>query len=240
MSSRAVPYTYQSLSKDPDEIRLLWLMPSSSSSSVEIEIMNVLFSAPPAYEALSYAWGSSERPYRATMKTYSETPHGTQLTQPFPDEEGESMQPTQSSYLAISQNLLIALQHLTLSEQPKCLWIDAICINQDDIPERSEQVKKMASIYSRAQQVILWLGEESDQSTLAFKTLSDLGDGIDILQWGEATISHSKRDSLASMLEKDNFAVAEMALRWLAIGKLLRRTCECSKNNSFLLLAALF
>ncbi|PMD26839.1 hypothetical protein NA56DRAFT_562728 [Hyaloscypha hepaticicola] len=158
MSSRAIPYTYQSLSKDPDEIRLLWLMPSSTSGGLEIEIINVSFSAPPAYEALSYAWGSSERPYRAT--------------------------PAQSSYLAISHNLSIALQHITLSEQPRCLWIDAICINQDDIPERSEQVKKMASIYSRAQQVILWLGEESDQSTLAFKTLSKLGDGVGILAMG--------------------------------------------------------
>lgn len=184
MSSRAIPYTYQSLSKDPDEIRLLWLMPSSTSGGLEIEIINVSFSAPPAYEALSYAWGSSERPYRATVRTSSDTPHRTQLTQPFSNEEGASVQPAQSSYLAISHNLSIALQHITLSEQPRCLWIDAICINQDDIPERSEQVKKMASIYSRAQQVILWLGEESDQSTLAFKTLSKLGDGVGILAMG--------------------------------------------------------
>jgi hypothetical protein len=98
----------------------------------------------------------------------------------------------------------------------------------------------MASIYSRAQQVILWLGEESDQSTLAFKTLSKLGDGIDFWQWGDARLSRSQRDSLASMLEKDNLAVAEMAPRWLAIGKLLRRACECPKNNYSLFLAAIF
>jgi hypothetical protein len=238
MSSRAIPYTYQSLSKDPDEIRLLWLMPASSSGGVEIEIINVLFSAPPAYEALSYAWGSSERPHRVTVRTSSDTSHGTQLTQPLSDEEGASVQPPQSSYLAISHNLSIALQHLTLFEQPRCLWIDAICINQEDIPERSEQVGKMASIYGRAQQGILWLGEESDQSTLALKILGDLGDGIDILQWRTGNIPQPKPDSLARKLENDDLAMAEMAPRWLAIGKLLMRACEHSQSNSSLLLAA--
>ncbi len=174
------------------------------------------------------------------MRTSSDTPHGTQLTHSFSDEEGESVQPLQSSYLPISRNLSIALQHLILSEQPRCLWIDAICINQDDIPERSEQVSKVASIYGRAQQVIFWLGEERDQSTLAVKTLSDLGDGVDILHWGEARTARPRRDSLASLLEEDNLAVAEMAPRWLAIGKLLRRACECPKSNPSLLLATIF
>jgi hypothetical protein len=38
------------------------------------------------------------------------------------------------------------------------LWVDAICINQDDIEERNRQVKLMAFIYSRALAVLVWLG----------------------------------------------------------------------------------
>jgi hypothetical protein len=38
------------------------------------------------------------------------------------------------------------------------LWVDAICINQDDLEERNRQVSLMAFIYSRAQAVLVWLG----------------------------------------------------------------------------------
>jgi hypothetical protein len=40
------------------------------------------------------------------------------------------------------------------------LWIDAVCINQQDVTERSEQVKMMREIYERATEVIVWLGEQ--------------------------------------------------------------------------------
>lgn len=52
---------------------------------------------------------------------------------------------------------------------------------------------------------------------------------LEFWQWGDARLSRSQRDSLASMLEKDNLAVAEMAPRWLAIGKLLRRRVSVPK-----------
>ena len=40
-------------------------------------------------------------------------------------------------------------------------WVDAICINQDDLEERSAQVQIMPQIYSRASCVIVWLGDDS-------------------------------------------------------------------------------
>jgi hypothetical protein len=40
------------------------------------------------------------------------------------------------------------------------LWIDAICINQQDLEERSVQVKRMRDIYQQALEVIAWLGAE--------------------------------------------------------------------------------
>ena len=54
------------------------------------------------------------------------------------------------------------------------LWllrIDAICINQEDVNERSQEVRRMSQIYSRATRVIIWLGPESDNSSLAIRTL---------------------------------------------------------------------
>lgn len=38
------------------------------------------------------------------------------------------------------------------------LWVDAICINQNDTGERGSQVAKMTDIYRHAEQVIVWLG----------------------------------------------------------------------------------
>lgn len=50
------------------------------------------------------------------------------------------------------------------------LWIDAICINQEDVDERDEQVRRMKAIYQGADQVLIWLGdydEPSDKDALA-------------------------------------------------------------------------
>jgi hypothetical protein len=58
------------------------------------------------------------------------------------------------------------------------LWIDAICINQNDLKERGQQVKRMASIYKMARRVVVWLGEEEDNSTMALRTLEMLSTKI--------------------------------------------------------------
>jgi hypothetical protein len=53
------------------------------------------------------------------------------------------------------------------------LWVDALCINQADIEERDEQVKKMGSIYSKARQVVIWLGEQTQEVQEAFSILGN-------------------------------------------------------------------
>ncbi|KAK0641891.1 heterokaryon incompatibility protein-domain-containing protein [Cercophora newfieldiana] len=55
------------------------------------------------------------------------------------------------------------------------LWVDALCINQADIPERNKQVKRMAQIYRRARKVVAWLGPESSTSDGALATLDFIG-----------------------------------------------------------------
>jgi len=54
------------------------------------------------------------------------------------------------------------------------LWIDAICINQESIAERSQQVPIMGDIYKTAQRVFIWLGKGTKDSNLAFEHLSQL------------------------------------------------------------------
>jgi hypothetical protein len=49
------------------------------------------------------------------------------------------------------------------------MWIDAICINQQDLGERAQQVQLMGSIYTGAARVVVWLGPEEDDSTRALE-----------------------------------------------------------------------
>lgn len=54
------------------------------------------------------------------------------------------------------------------------LWIDAICINQEDLEERNAQVLRMSSIYSSAQEVIVWLGEQTEEAAVEYAEMTRL------------------------------------------------------------------
>jgi hypothetical protein len=84
------------------------------------------------YDALSYMWGDP-------------TPTDTLLLS--------------NRALRISNNLATALRHLRYTEKPLMIWVDAICINQEDIGERSSQVSLMRRIYTSANTVRVWINE---------------------------------------------------------------------------------
>jgi hypothetical protein len=81
--------------------------------------------------------------------------------------------------LSVRKNLADALQHLRYPDRPRTLWIDAICVNQQDLEERSRQVPRMADIYTLAQCVVIWLGPETEDSSVALRTLNRIGSMID-------------------------------------------------------------
>ena len=69
---------------------------------------------------------------------------------------------------AVSAHVLDALNHLQQAQfSRKKIWIDAICINQEDDVEKAVQVAHMQSIYARAEEVFVWLGASEDDSDLA-------------------------------------------------------------------------
>lgn len=74
----------------------------------------------------------------------------------------------------VRTNLEAALHSLAkgqLFRGPFKIWIDALCINQDDLDERSVQVTKMKDIYTNAWNVVAWLGPARDESPKAFQLL---------------------------------------------------------------------
>jgi hypothetical protein len=74
----------------------------------------------------------------------------------------------------IRENLWQALVHLQLEDKGLLIWIDAICINQEDIYERNEQVRMMRTIFETAEEVCVWLGLEYDDSNRAVQFLKNL------------------------------------------------------------------
>ncbi|KAG9499543.1 hypothetical protein J7337_007999 [Fusarium musae] len=76
--------------------------------------------------------------------------------------------------MAVTRNLydaLVQLRRCQRIRQGFKLWIDAICINQDDLIERGRQVTRMRDIYQSAWQVVIWAGPEADQSSVALTAL---------------------------------------------------------------------
>ncbi|KAK6343394.1 hypothetical protein TWF730_010983 [Orbilia blumenaviensis] len=71
----------------------------------------------------------------------------------------------------IRQNLASAIKNLILDDKPRFLWIDQICINEANNTERSSQVRLMQEVYGKATDVIVWLGEEEEESDLVFDVL---------------------------------------------------------------------
>jgi hypothetical protein len=94
-------------------------------------VVHVTFGQMPKYEALSYTWGSEDSQNAILL-------------------DGKTF--------LVRDNLWEALIRLRMRDEERVLWIDAICINQDDISERNQQVRIMPHIYTRAQVVLVWLG----------------------------------------------------------------------------------
>lgn len=119
------PFAYDTL--QPGEIRLLEISPSQDRSTpirAELTHQPLRYGT---YEALSYAWGSEEP--RATINVNGK---------PF----------------TVSENLLEALRDLRKETKDRTLWVDSICVNQNDGQERGEQLRRMAEIRGHATDVI--------------------------------------------------------------------------------------
>ena len=94
----------------------------------------------------------------------------------------------------ISENAHEALRYLRQAKKAIHLWIDAICINQADVRERSQQVSLMRDIYSLACPVYIWTGPGVKPSYKALGTISRMaGVMAEVQSEGDAAHSEKKR-----------------------------------------------
>lgn len=71
--------------------------------------------------------------------------------------------------VAVGGELAAALRRLRDANEERRIWIDAVCINQNDIAEKNEHVKMMGQIYAQASMVHVWLGEQYGDEEGALK-----------------------------------------------------------------------
>jgi hypothetical protein len=81
----------------------------------------------------------------------------------------------------ITQNLDVAFRQLRHPNNSRVLWVDTICINQNNIGEMEDQVKLMGQIYSSSSTTLIWLGPAANDSDLAMRSIA--GDKFDKEYW---------------------------------------------------------
>lgn len=141
-------YTYRSL-EGSSWFRVLLVSPRLGDDALHGSLVHRDLRSGESFKALSYVWGSAE--------------HAAELETP----EGR---------VPLTASLASALKRLRQPDAQVALWADAVCINQGDNAEKSTQVRMMGDIYRTADSVIVDLGEEADDSDLAFELLSKVAE----------------------------------------------------------------
>lgn len=176
----------------PRKIRLLRLLPDTNENA-PIQVQLFEYPLPEYndglgshfYEALSYVWGDTNSP-----RTVSVVDSGHSL-----------------GLISVTTNLYAALLRLRDRWLDRVLWIDAVCINQEDEREKEWQIRRMAQIYSRASRVVVWLGEtgeHGDEEALADIRQAAAASGTDldaeVVDYGPA-----RREAIIAMLQRPWF-----------------------------------
>lgn len=169
-------YGYSPLLPGPDSIRLLLLRPAEDDTApIECVLLDYSleesFGEPIKYDALSYVWGDPKKTRPICVDGYD---------------------------FNVTENLHAALHRLRCRYE-RFVWIDAICVNQQDQKERGHQVRSMAKIYGKAHRVIVWLGEAAENSEQVFEEIRLRK------KWKDASDNETVRRAVVAMLERQWF-----------------------------------
>ena len=141
-----------------DQIRLLQMRPGAGEDTIKCSLsVTTLEEAKGGYNALSYCWGSPELAKQIQCN---------------------------DATLSVTTNLYDALWQYRENDQDRPLWADAICINQNDLEEKTTQVQKMMSIYQSSHQVIIWLGKKRGCDASGLRLLQKLGHAPQVINFG--------------------------------------------------------
>ncbi|KAF1932475.1 HET-domain-containing protein [Didymella exigua CBS 183.55] len=198
---------YRVLDPPGNAIRILLLLPGGYTDDVQLVITHEKLQEEKRipYECLSYTWGS-EPP---TEKLY--------VWQESSAHDGGH----EPRYLFVRNNLLTALRYLRLAHSPRRIWVDAICINQDNLQEKGREVARMGLIYRMAAHVLVWIGPEDETTSTAVETIERLSPGVIL------SSDHRNCDTIPgseAAVVRYHLATSTLTSRhWLALSSLIQR-----------------
>jgi hypothetical protein len=139
-------YYYEPLCAE-DAVRLAVLDPAAGETTpLSCSIIQRRRSAQTLdYIAVSYVWGKPEFSRNLEIRCDGDT-----------------------SYLKITPNVDTLLRRLRASKKPRYLWIDAVCLDQENEIEKAQQIPLMGCIYEEAKSIFIWLGPENRKTAMAF------------------------------------------------------------------------
>ena len=166
-----MPYQYQALDPEAGYVRLMYLLPAEASADIRVALLHTRLTKEdvPKYEALSYAWGERDTPEVV-----------------YVGQEGDDT-------IAVTRSLYQALPYLRYREKRRVLWIDAICVDQQNLEERGHQVQRMSDVYSLAERVIVWLGLDDTTSGHTIQLLRTIASKVEV-DWITSTIKPVSQD----------------------------------------------
>jgi hypothetical protein len=124
-------FQYAALDHAERQVRLLSISPGPQDAPVQTTLSVISLSFRPNYEALSYAWGS---------------------------ESVSNDIEVNGTCCKVTRNLHDALSHVRRPDAETVIWVDALCIDQSNAKEKTQQVTLMGEIYAQCTQVLIWLG----------------------------------------------------------------------------------
>jgi hypothetical protein len=115
-----------------------------TSGSEDFCIIHTSLDTAPTYSSVSYSWNNQLRD------------HDLQID---------------GSNLKVIENIRTALPHLIKQASTQFLWIDEICIDQENNEERAGQIRLMSDIYTKCLECLIWLGEGTPESDIAIEAI---------------------------------------------------------------------
>lgn len=174
---------YQPLPNPLRSIRLLSISPGWPSDPISVALVTIQdIEDAPAYDALSYVWGTAHDPNPVSCngipkQVTKSLSSALRALRPLPSADPEKAHQNGVRVMA-EGNVLHSSHHLWrglsvnkwekplhIHAESSFIWVDALCINQDDLEERANQVKTMRRIYAEADTVYIWFGTELDCTT---------------------------------------------------------------------------
>ncbi|KAI1453486.1 HET-domain-containing protein [Annulohypoxylon moriforme] len=148
-------YSYRPIEED-DCVRIFSLGPGRPGDPLQGKLETVTMDTIGRYEAVSYVWADSGPPnckWEILLR----------------DGDAEHLLELKTG------SMYVALQRLRLLDEERRIWVDQICINQDNLEERSRQVQFMNRIFKNSQRVLVWLGlDEEKEAGSAFASIRTL------------------------------------------------------------------